>query len=131
MTSHPSELSETGPPVRLFLTPSGAAPYRIDGAWWPRTDDLIAELPPLLSALPFRWARIVHVTVDATAWSAFPGRMLCAGHVLHLHADTRPRTPTTACLVAPGSGRWDLTVVPPRTDEAQALRLMADACARQ
>lgn len=128
MTSRLPGATDTSPLVRLYLTPPAATPHRINGAWWPRTDDLVAELPHLLHALPYRWSRIVHVSVNAGAWAAFPGRMLCDGHVLHLHAGTRPCAPATVCLIAPGLGRWDLAVVPPLTDEAKALRLIADVC---
>jgi hypothetical protein len=38
--------------LRLYLAPESSLPSRIDGAWWPRTSDLPAELPQLLSGLP-------------------------------------------------------------------------------
>ncbi|MER6067990.1 DUF5994 family protein [Streptomyces sp. NPDC001817] len=48
-----SDLLRPPPPapplLRLYLAPESALPRRIDGAWWPRTSDLPAELPPLLS----------------------------------------------------------------------------------
>ncbi|WP_063806112.1 DUF5994 family protein [Streptomyces kanamyceticus] len=113
--------------ARLRLAPSDGGPHRIDGAWWPRTDDLTVELPDLLRGLPHAWSRIIHVTVNGTLWSAFPGRMLVANHVLHLHHSTSSHATPTACLLAPGMGRWDLVVVPPQTEEAEALHLMATA----
>ncbi|MFF1381307.1 DUF5994 family protein [Streptomyces sp. NPDC058308] len=115
------------PLVRLRLTPPQGGPHRIDGAWWPRTNELVAELPVLLRALPHSWSRIIHVTVNGALWSDFPGRMLIANHVLHLHRATGLHAPATVCLLAPGRGRWDLVVVPPGTDEAEAMRLMATA----
>ncbi|MEU7684947.1 DUF5994 family protein, partial [Streptomyces spectabilis] len=81
--------------TRLRLAPAGGGPRSIDGVWWPHTDDLVTELPQLLRALPHTWARIVHVTVRSATWSAFPGRMLCAGHVLHLHGSTAVHAPAT------------------------------------
>ncbi|MFI5806287.1 DUF5994 family protein [Streptomyces sp. NPDC051561] len=115
--------------ARLRLTPLDGDPHRIDGAWWPRTGDLTVELPGLLAGLPHAWSRIIHVTVNGTLWSAFPGRMLVAGQVLHLHHSASSQSTPTACLVAPGMGRWDLVVVPPHTEEAEALHLMATAAA--
>lgn len=38
--------------LRLRLAPHSALPRRLDGAWWPRSYDLLAELPQLLAALP-------------------------------------------------------------------------------
>ncbi|MFI8933197.1 DUF5994 family protein [Streptomyces sp. NPDC053474] len=113
--------------ARLRLAPAGGGPRSIDGVWWPHTDDLVTELPLLLRALPRTWARIVHVTVRTATWAAFPGRMLCAGQVLHLHGNAAVHAPATACLLAPGAGRWDLLVVPHLTDTAEGLRLMAAA----
>ncbi|WP_193587927.1 DUF5994 family protein [Streptomyces sp. MBT27] len=112
-------------PVRLRLTPAGSGPHRIDGAWWPRSDDLTAELPGLIGALPHSWPQIAHATVNAAMWSAFPGRLLVANQVIQLHRSTSRHAPNTLCLLAPGRGRWDLLVVPPETDRAEALRLLA------
>ncbi|MFE9532766.1 DUF5994 family protein [Streptomyces sp. NPDC006691] len=112
-------------PVRLRLTPAGSGPHPIDGAWWPRSDDLTAELPDLIGALPHSWPQIAHATVNAAMWSAFPGRILIANQVVQLHRATSRRARNTLCLLAPGRGRWDLLVVPPQTDRAEALRLLA------
>ncbi|MEV0114877.1 DUF5994 family protein [Streptomyces sp. NPDC050844] len=114
-------------PLRLRLTPPGNGPQHIDGAWWPRSDDLTAELPRLIRALPHSWAQIAHVTVNAATWSAFPGRILIANHVIQLHRAAGPHAPNTVCLIAPGRGRWDLLAVPPHTAKAEAMRLMATA----
>ncbi|KOU49130.1 DUF5994 family protein [Streptomyces sp. WM6378] len=116
-------------PVRLRLTPPTAGPYLIDGAWWPRTDDLTAELPSLIHALPHSWPQIAQVAVNPGMWSAFPGRILVANHVIRLHRATGRHTPNTICLLAPGRGRWDLLVVPPLTAKAEAARLMSSATA--
>lgn len=67
-----------GPPVRLSLVPPDRGPVRIDGAWWPRSDDLAKELLPLLAALGVRWGRITHITVDAAAWQDGPRRWCSA-----------------------------------------------------
>ncbi|WP_192918272.1 DUF5994 family protein [Streptomyces spectabilis] len=114
-------------PVRLRLAPRRNGPRPIDGVWWPRSDDLTAELPLLIGALPRNWPQMAHVTVNDTMWSAFPGRILIANHVVQLHRSTTRHTPNTICLVAPGKGRWDLLVIPPRTATPEALRLMATA----
>lgn len=33
------------PSVRLRLAPRGAVALRVDGAWWPHSRSLLAELP--------------------------------------------------------------------------------------
>lgn len=43
-------------PVRLQLKPEGPTTGFVDGAWWPRSRDLAAELPSLATALRTGWA---------------------------------------------------------------------------
>ncbi|MFG2140354.1 DUF5994 family protein [Streptomyces sp. NPDC048650] len=110
---------------RLAIAPPGPVLRRVDGAWWPHSTDLLAELPELLKALPFDWPRITHATVNGSRWSALPTRILVEGHVVRLRRTrtTRPG-PDTVCLVAAGHGRWDLLIVPPETPEAEAVAAM-------
>ncbi|GAU66539.1 hypothetical protein SSP35_03_01870 [Streptomyces sp. NBRC 110611] len=116
------------PPVaRLAIAPHADAVRRIDGVWWPHSTDLLAELPELLSALPFDWPRITHVTVNGTGWPAFPAHILVSGHVIRLRRTaTRRPGPDTICLVSTGHGRWDLAIIPPGTPEPEAVRTMAE-----
>ncbi|MEU5532124.1 DUF5994 family protein [Streptomyces sp. NPDC020362] len=113
------------PLLRLYLAPESAVPRRIDGAWWPRTFDLLAELPPLLSGLPRAWGQIVSVLVNGTAWTGAPGRMLVCNEVVRLRRTTTAHAPSTIVLMAPGHGRRDLLVVPPEASEQAAESLMS------
>lgn len=117
----------TRPLLRLRLAPHSGLPRRLDGAWWPRSPDLLTELPQLLAALPRAWGHITSVTVKATAWTAAPGRMFVAGQVVGLHRAAAPHAPNTVVLLAPGQGRHDLLVVPPDTTEDAAEPLMTAA----
>jgi hypothetical protein len=51
--SQPPALS--GSPIRLALAPTGSTPPLLDGAWWPRSRDLSAELPLLTAVLEVGW----------------------------------------------------------------------------
>lgn len=113
------------PLLRLRLAPHGSGPRRIDGAWWPRSYDLLSELPHLLSGLPRAWGHIAGVTVNDTTWAVTPARMLVCNQVVRLRRATAAHAPHTVTLMAPGQGRWDLTVVPPDTTEEAAVPLMA------
>jgi hypothetical protein len=113
------------PLLRLYLAPESTVPRRIDGAWWPRTFDLLAELPPLLSGLPRAWGQIASVLVNGTAWAGAPGRMLVCNQVVRLRRTTTARTPSTIVLMAPAHGRRDLLVVPPEATEQAAETLMS------
>lgn len=104
------------PLLRLLrLAPHSTLPRRLDGAWWPRSYDLLVELPPLLAALPRAWGHIASVTVNSAAWSAAPGRMFVCNQVVRLRSAVAPHVPNTVVLLAPGHGRWDLLLVPPVT----------------
>ncbi|MFF4314714.1 DUF5994 family protein [Streptomyces sp. 900105755] len=115
------------PALRLRLAPRSDLPRSIDGAWWPRSYDLLVELPRLLAGLPREWGHITSVTVNGAAWSAAPGRILVSNQVVRLHGALAANAPHTVVLLAPGLGRWDLVVVPPDTTEDAAEPLMAAA----
>jgi len=115
------------PLLRLRLAPRGGLPHHIDGAWWPRSYDLLAELPRLLAGLPRTWGHISSVTVNGATWAATPGRMLVFNQVVRLSRSTAASAPHTVCLLAPSRGRWDLLVVPPGTPRSTAEPLMAAA----
>ncbi|MFF7309791.1 DUF5994 family protein [Streptomyces sp. NPDC008137] len=121
----------TRPALRMRLAPRSDMPRPIDGAWWPRSYDLLAELPSLLAGLPRAWGQITSVTVNGTVWSAVPGRTLVFNQVVRLHRALAASAPHTAVLLAPGRGRWDLLVVPPDTAEEAAEPLMAAAASDQ
>ncbi|TCR24840.1 DUF5994 family protein [Streptomyces sp. BK205] len=115
------------PVLRLRLAPRADLPRPIDGAWWPRSYDLLAELPRLLAGLPREWGHVTSVTVNAATWSAAPGRILVSNQVVRLRRNPAESAPQTVVLLAPGQGRWDLLVVPPDTSEQAAEPLMAAA----
>ncbi|WP_030561536.1 DUF5994 family protein [Streptomyces aureocirculatus] len=127
MTTVTTTTPPAPPLLRLRLAAPGVLPRRLDGAWWPRSRDLLAELPLLLAALPRVWGHIASITVDPGAWTAAPGRMFVANQVVRLHRATALHPPSTVVLLAPGHGRWDLFVVPPDTADADAEPLMAAA----
>ncbi|MFD4413632.1 DUF5994 family protein [Streptomyces sp. NPDC058475] len=115
------------PRARLRLAPHSVLPRRIDGAWWPRSRDLLTELPLLIGALPRGWGQITAVTVNTAMWPTSPGRMLVANHVVRLRRSTGSHGRHTVCLLSQGRGRWDLLVVPPEVDAVDAEPLMAAA----
>lgn len=74
----------TPPPARLSLTPAGAVPGLLDGAWWPRSRDLSRELPALMDVLDAYWGRITRVTVNPAHWPVIPRKVPVAGHTVHV-----------------------------------------------
>lgn len=113
--------------VRLSPAPAGSAPLLPDGAWWPRSHDLTAELPALTSVLDPLWGRITRVTVNPAQWPVVPRKMPVAGHVVKAGWFRFEQDAHEPLLFSYHVGRWNLLVVPPRTLPATAAWLMAAA----
>ncbi|MFJ3519613.1 DUF5994 family protein [Streptomyces sp. NPDC090131] len=113
-------------PARLSLTPKTTLAGQLDGAWWPYSRDLAAELPALAAALDETWGRITRVSVNPSRWPVVPRTVAVAGHVLHVGWFTE-QDPDKLILLSYTVGRWDLLVIPPETEPAAAARLMAAA----
>ncbi|MEV4192779.1 DUF5994 family protein [Streptomyces toxytricini] len=112
--------------ARLSLTPKTTLAGRLDGAWWPRSRDLAAELPTLADALEGRWGRITRVLVNPGHWPVVPHKVAVIGHVLHVGWFTE-QDPDKVILLSYTTGRCDLLVIPPETEPASAARLMTAA----
>jgi uncharacterized protein DUF5994 len=97
-----------------------------DGAWWPRTRDLAAELPELIAELERRDVRVERFTYPLDSWQPAPRKLVVLGRVVRT-GGFRSMDPQVVCLSwAGGNQRADLLVVPPETDVltgARALRL--------
>jgi hypothetical protein len=122
-----SSSSLRSPSLRLSLAPTGPAPALLDGAWWPRSRDLGAELPSLTAVLDPLWGRITRVTVNPTHWRVVPRKVPVAGHVVNVGWFLAEQDPHELLLLSYHMGRWNLLVIPPGTDPASAAWLMAAA----
>ncbi|MHC5259334.1 DUF5994 family protein [Streptomyces sp. UC4497] len=115
-------------PARVALkSPTGHG--LLDGAWWPRSRDLAAELPGLVDVLDPLWGRITRVAVNPMLWPVVPRKVTLHERVLKVGWFTPELDPHKLLLLSYGTGRFDLLVIPPETDDASAERLMAAACA--
>src|SRR6476620_7867264 len=47
--------------VRMSLKPADSTPGYVDGAWWPRSPDLVVEIPALLARLATGWGAVDRV----------------------------------------------------------------------
>ncbi|KOU60799.1 hypothetical protein ADK57_29135 [Streptomyces sp. MMG1533] len=117
----------SAPSLRLSLAPVGSAPALLDGAWWPRSRDLGAELPSLTAVLDPLWGRITRVTVNPIHWSTVPRKAPVAGHVVKVGWFRAEQDAHELLLLSYHVGRWNLLVIPPQTPPASAARLMAAA----
>ena len=101
--------------LRLSLAPVGPAPALLDGAWWPRSRDLGAELLSLTAVL------------NPVHWPVVPRKVRVAGHVVKVGWFRSEQDPHELLLLSYRVGRWNLLVIPPQTPSASAARLMAAA----
>ncbi|MCZ0986990.1 DUF5994 family protein [Streptomyces diastatochromogenes] len=127
LTPAVEERTPSSLPPRLVLAPADTAPALIDGAWWPRSRDLKAELPALIEVLDPLWGRITRVTVNPRFWPVIPRKVPVHGHVVHVGWFDAEQDPHKLLLLSYTVGRWDLLVIPPETAPSTAARLMATA----
>lgn len=73
------------------------------------------------------WGRITRVTVNPTHWPVVPRKVPVGGHVVKVGWFLAEQDPHELLLLSYRSGRWNLLVIPPRTDPVSAAWLMAAA----
>lgn len=116
-------------PQRLRLRPEAPTPGQVDGAWWPRSRDLAAELPALLAALAVRLGDILRVNYNLTEWNSAPRRVVGGGRQIRLDGFIS-RPAHTVDLVAAERHRLTLLLVPSNTDPAAARQIMTRTAGR-
>lgn len=117
---------------RLRLEPTGSLSTLLDGGWWPRSNDPVAELPGLVHAIDGRHGPVKRIMLRRSEWSAHPRRLGAGGpdgnRVVRLGwFDTMPTGLLTA--ICTGERRVDLLVVPPQAGRAEAEAAMDLAAA--
>ena len=113
---------------RLRLKPKAPVSGQVDGAWWPRTDNLTAELPDLLAVLSVRLGAVDRVLYNLADWAQMPKRLTTGGRAVRLDG-YRLQPANTLQVVGLGRGKILLLVVPPHTDPESAHRAMMTAAA--
>ena len=112
--------------LRLRLKPADRSCGLVQGAWWPRTDQLFIELPPLLAALAPRVGSVDRVIYDETRWTPQSLRMEFRGRSIILEGSATTST-NTLSVIGKGFGRLVLLVVPPYTDPTRAYAAVTRA----
>ncbi|KQV22254.1 MULTISPECIES: DUF5994 family protein [unclassified Kitasatospora] len=117
------------PPLpRLMLERTRGRDGLFDGAWWPRSTDLGAELPDLISALAAHpGGRILRVGLDPAGWHHLPIAVDANGLAVRVSWCTS--SAGTITLTRATQDQLLLLVVPPGTVAAVAARAMAGAAA--
>ncbi|WP_141753754.1 MULTISPECIES: DUF5994 family protein [Streptomyces] len=115
------------PPARLSLRPPTFPPGPVCGAWWPRTDDLAAELASLTDVFDASHGLVTRIASHHGSWPHEPRVLSVTGHTVSARWYASGLDPHTIRLFSCGARRWDLLVVPPRSEAGAAARLMTAA----
>ncbi len=117
-------------PLRLRLRPKALTTGYVDGAWWPRSRNLAAELPALLAVLAVRLGEIPRVSYNLTEWDTVPRQLAVEGIRVRLNGFwSRPAH--TVDVIAADRHRLTLLLVPPDTDPSNAHQTMMRAALRE
>lgn len=97
----------------------------IDGAWWPRSTNLVTELPALLSTLAERLGHVVMVGYLRNGWTNTPPEITIAGQTIELLGFDSAE-PASVILIGNDGHHLTLSVIAPGTSE-QGARQALDA----
>jgi hypothetical protein len=113
---------------RLRLKPKAPPSGFVDGAWWPHSDDLNAELPDLLAVLSVRLGPISRVLYNINEWLKPTPKLVSGGRVVRL--DGHQRHPvSTVDVIGVDDSRITLLVVPPNSESEGAHDALMAAAA--
>jgi hypothetical protein len=118
-----SDSADEQPRSRLMLKPKSPTSGFVDGAWWPASDDLVAELPHLLEALTPRLGSISRVIYRIGEWVVEPRKVYVHDDMVRLDG-YRYQPPATIEVQGVHGARTILLVVPPTTGPPEALATM-------
>jgi Family of unknown function (DUF5994) len=111
---------------RLRLKPKAPQSGYVDGAWWPHSDDLTAELPDLLSVLSVRLGPIGRVLYNLNDWATAPAKFATGGRMVRLDGYQLQPANTVEALGL-NRNKTVLLVVSPHADPDQAHAIMMTA----
>ena len=119
--AHSTATSASAPSTpRLRLEPTGSRHALLDGGWWPRSTDPIAELPGLVLAIDNVRGPVTRLVLSADGWEVNPRRLGVAGRILRLGYFTSQPVALLTALCGDTGDRVDLLIVPPETDAGTA-----------
>ena len=115
--------------LRLRLKPKAPRTGYVDGGWWPRSHDLVAELPELAEVLAIRLGSVTRVAFAITGWDAAPRRVMINGHTVRLEG-FHAQDEHVIHVSGPDRGRISLLVVPPGATGASGHKAIMVASRR-
>ncbi|MBF6172352.1 MULTISPECIES: DUF5994 family protein [Nocardia] len=110
----------------MLLKADSAKTGYVDGAWWPYSGDLAAELPTVLTPLAARLGTVHRVTYRLHEWPSAPAELVFAGQVVRLDGFSHG-TVHTVEVSGPRDRRLVLLVVAPGTPAHRAFSVLTSA----
>jgi hypothetical protein len=111
---------------RIQLKPYRSVSEHIDGAWWPRTTNLVDELPDLLASVSERLGPVVMVGYRRNGWQEAPALVQIGGHTVELLAFTSDE-PTSVILIGADGHHVTLHVIRPDAGQEVARQALERA----
>ena len=111
---------------RLEMKPPGSARGRLDGGWWPASDDLAAELPVLVTALAGRVGPVSRVSYHLDTWRQAGRKAVVDGTSVRLEG-FRSMSRNTIVVIGVDHRRITLLVVPQGTPGGPARAALRSA----
>lgn len=112
--------------LRLALKPKSAVMGMVDGAWWPRSADPLAEFPAMIAGIALRIGQPDRVAFNSAAWTAAPEHLVVGDRAVELEG-FRSLDEHTVLVHGSDWHRMALLVIPARAERAAAAAALADA----
>lgn len=112
--------------LRLTVKPKSAAMGMLDGAWWPRSADPLAEFPAMIAGIALRIGQPDRVAFNCAVWTEAPGEIVIGGRIIELDG-FRSLDKDIVLLHGQDWHRMALLVIPPETAEKAAAAALARA----
>ncbi|MGB2920220.1 MAG: DUF5994 family protein [Mycobacterium sp.] len=116
------------PPLRLQLDPNRPAHVHLDGSFWPRSRDLSAELPTLLTTISADFGPIALVGYHRDGWNPAPDHIMFGDRDVHVEGFVSD-SPPTMVVIADNGQCVTLRVLAPDTDAESAAAAMVSVAA--
>ncbi len=113
---------------RFRLKPTAHGSGHVDGAWWPRSDDLMMELPDLIAVLSARVGAVGQVMYHPSEWTTTPNELVISERAVQLDG-SRGQPPNTVEVLDAKGNKLVFLVVPAGIDPDQAHAIVMTAAA--
>jgi hypothetical protein len=121
--SHKVATAEQSPRLRMKPTaPTAKDAGYVDGAWWPRSRDLSAELPTLFEGLADRLGAVRRLDYNLSEWDATARRIDADDRSVRL-GGYRFQGANTVDVTGSAGERITLLVIPPETSATDARKV--------